>query len=443
MIPGETKPMTSHTKNQRNEKTDTLATLAALAKANAQAVEARDASRRIAAKMRAVMQRSAELNTFRAERKQGKHGKDLAAWIAAAEKISAEKWRVFGKELRFNDDAAQAVRGGAIGGRYVETEDAPQIATTWKTGEVFSPALNPNHDAHQLAFEKRETVSENKIRETDRYRVRAAGGKYVTQTVTRQRVSVEKIQKDAPTYPNAIRAYAAKIASASCRRSRLKRDHLRLDMETEAASAAGEFFAKRIHKFPTLTEDLLTRFILGALPSSTSRNLAKACLRACDNRMGRMSGRTKLVDTKFFNVFSDRPGQDLGETEARAIKRIRYLRTKVNERASVNGNAARAARSHLALLDAAEAYALHCINSMDTQYRDGDGEKDRGVELPDSGLKRETKIAGTSRAVFIATKTSEAIRIVNTDTVEQTGEQVLTSKALWCRVSRLLAFVGE
>ena len=166
----------------------------------------------------------------------------------------------------------------------------------------------------------------------------------------------KKEKGTAANYRTAVRSFASRVANRHVRQSIMRCEHLRAELVTETESATGEFFAVRLARFPTLAADLLARFALGILPPSTSRNLHRIARRACDARMSRMAGRTKLVEASFFNLFGDESAERSTELDAVFVNaRVDALLATVRERGKKNGHEGRAAKAHAKLLEDARA----------------------------------------------------------------------------------------
>jgi hypothetical protein len=245
-----------------------------------------------------------------------------------------------------------------------------------------------------------------------------------------QRTFDRKDVGTAPTYQNAVERLANHIARRHVRQARMRCDHLLHELEVEAESAIGEFFAIRIHRFPTLAQDLLSRFVLGALPSSTLRALHRTARRACDARMSRMAGKNQLVDPSFFNLFTD-DSADERSTELDAIfvnSRIDYLLGLVRLNGSRSGNANRSAQAHVKFLESARAYFLASIA----------GEP---VTLPSAGLVAVKRIEAVN-TVKMWLK-GHFVGSAKSPVKETTGERQLAPTGLYNRIRRLAHFTGE
>jgi hypothetical protein len=247
-----------------------------------------------------------------------------------------------------------------------------------------------------------------------------------------QRTFERKDKGNPPTYQNAVRALANRIAEKHVRQARMRCEHLRAELVVESASAIGEFIAVRVSRFPLLAQDLLARFACGALPSSTARALHRCARRACDARMARMGGRSQLVEPSFFNIFTDESADRCAELDAVFVNsRIDYLLGLVRARGATSGNANRAAQAHAKLLEEARAYFLASIAG-------------EAVNLPAHGLNPvsvpvgfnvvETKIHDGKREKLVA---SEGYLVT-----EGKGQR-LSASALWMRIDRLASFTGS
>jgi len=252
----------------------------------------------------------------------------------------------------------------------------------------------------------------------------------------------------AANYRAAVRSFAVNVANRHVRQARLRCEHLRAEFVTEVESAAGEFFAVRIARFPTLASDLLPRFALGILPASTSRNLGRVARRACDSRMARMSGKTKLVEASFFNLFGDESAERCTELDAVFVNaRVDALLATVRERGKKNGNEGRAAKAHAKLLEQARAYFLASIEG-------------KPVFLPSAGLVAsvaevgfnvcETRVASAAACVNgPVQRLAPAGCVAKGPLTESKGEVIretrgekLASTSLYKRIARMAEFTG-
>ena len=252
----------------------------------------------------------------------------------------------------------------------------------------------------------------------------------------------------AADYRAAAHSFAFKVANKHVRQARMRCEHLRAELVIEIESAAGEFFAVRLARFPSLAADLLARFALGILPPSTSRNLHRVARRACDARMSRMSGKTKLVEPSFFNLFGDESAERCTELDAVFVNaRVDALLATVRERGKKNGNEGRAAKAHAALLEQARAYFLASIEG-------------KPVSLPSAGLVPSVSEVGfntcetrdASAAAQVngpAQRLAPAACVAKGPATESKGEIIrvtrgtrLAKSALWFRLARLAKFTG-
>ena len=252
----------------------------------------------------------------------------------------------------------------------------------------------------------------------------------------------------AASYREAVRSFATNVANKHVRQSVMRCDHLRAEFVTEIESAVGEFFAVRLARFPKLASDLLARFSLGILSASTSRNLHRTARRACDARMSRMGGRSKLVEPSFFNLFCDFIAERSTELDAVFVNaRIDYLLAIVRERGSRNGNEARAARAHVKLLEQAREYFLASI-------------KGEAVSIPSAGLVPSFSEVGfntceTRKASAAAQVSGPSQRLAaracaakgpltesKGEVIREARGQSLANSALYFRLARLAKFTG-
>ena len=252
----------------------------------------------------------------------------------------------------------------------------------------------------------------------------------------------------AASYRTAVHSFAVNVANRHVRQAVMRCEHLRAELVTEIESAAGEFFAVRLARFPTLAADLLARFALGILPPSTSRNLHRIARRACDARMSRMAGKTKLVEPSFFNLFGDESAERSTELDAVFVNaRVDALLATVRERGKKNGNEGRAAKAHANLLEDARAYFLASIEG-------------KPVSLPSAGLVASVSEVGfntceTRDATAAAQVNGPAQRLTPAACVakgpatESKGEVIretrgtsLANSALYFRLARLAKFTG-
>jgi hypothetical protein len=277
--------------------------------------------------------------------------------------------------------------GARIGCRFTLTEsnaDGIQPIAGTRAGP------NPLHDAAQRTFERKDTGR-------------------------------------APSYRETVRAFASSVSEKHIRQAKMQCAHLRNEFVCEVESAVGEFIGARMHRFPKLAADLLARFACGALPASTSRALHRAARRACDARMRRMSGTTALVSPSFFAVFASEPDQSAELNAVLVNARVDALLATVRERASKSGNAARAARTHAQLLEAAREYFIASIAGTAT-------------ELPSSGIVRESAPVG-----FNVCQTFRGKRLIASrrEVVRETRGERLGSRALYHRMRRLADFTRD
>ena len=252
----------------------------------------------------------------------------------------------------------------------------------------------------------------------------------------------------AASYRAAAHSLAVNVANKHVRQAVMRCEHLRAELVVEIESAAGEFFAVRLARFPALAADLLARFALGILPPSTSRNLHRVARRACDARMSRMSGKTKLVEPSFFNLFGDESAERCTELDAVFVNaRVDALLATVRERGKKNGNEGRAAKAHARLLEDARAYFLASI-------------KGEAVSLPSAGL-----VASVSEVGFnvCETRDASAAACVNGpvqrlapaacvakgpateskgEIIRETRGEKLASTSLYKRIARMAEFTG-
>ena len=252
----------------------------------------------------------------------------------------------------------------------------------------------------------------------------------------------------AANYRAAVHSFAVNVANRHVRQSIMRCEHLRAEFVTEVESAAGEFFAVRLARFPTLASDLLARFALGILPPSTSRNLQRVARRTCDARMSRMSGKTKLVEASFFNLFGDESAERCTELDAVFVNaRVDALLAIVRERGKKNGNEGRAAKAHEKLLEDARAYFLASI-------------KGEAVSLPSAGLVPsvsevgfnvcETRVASAAGCVNGPVQRLAPAACVATgpvvksrgEVIRETRGEKLASTSLYKRIARMAEFTG-
>ena len=259
----------------------------------------------------------------------------------------------------------------------------------------------------------------------------------------------------AASYRAAVAQLARSVSEKHVRQARMRCEHLRAELAREVESAAGEFFARRLARAPRLSSDLLARFALGILPASTLRNLHKCARRACDARMARMGGKSKLVEPSFFNLFSDESAERCAELDAVFVNaRVDALLAIVREKSARSGNAARAGKAHAQLLESARAYFLASI-------------KGEAVALPSAGLvasvsevglnvcetrsasaTRET--AGPAQRYAPRALPSKGPLVVDardgrasvSEVVRETRGTSLANSALYFRLARLAKFTG-
>lgn len=263
-----------------------------------------------------------------------------------------------------------------------------------------------------------------------------------------QRTFERKDRGTPPTYQSAVRALAIRIAEKHVRQARMRCEHLRSELVTEIESAVGEFIGTRVVRFPVLASDLLARFAIGALPSSTVRALHRCARRACDARMARMAGKSKLVEPSFFNLFCDESAERSSELDTVFVNaRVDYLLGLVRERAGTSGNAARAAKAHCALLEQARTYFLASIAG-------------ESVALPSAGLTPVSVPVGFNASALRQTKAKAQAHADGerfADTAPDVSGKVLQSQgyvvtesrgthlansALYMRMLRMARFVG-
>jgi hypothetical protein len=259
----------------------------------------------------------------------------------------------------------------------------------------------------------------------------------------------------AASYRAAVAQLARSVSEKHVRQARMRCEHLRAELAREVESAAGEFFARRLARAPRLASDLLARFALGILPASTLRNLHRCARRACDARMARMGGKSKLVEPSFFNLFSDESAERSAELDAVFVNaRVDALLAIVREKSARSGNAARAGKAHAQLLESARAYFLASI-------------KGEAVALPSAGLVAsvsevglnvcETRSASAARetagpAQRFAPRATAASgplvvdardgRASVSEVVRETRGTSLANSALYFRLARLAKFTG-
>lgn len=259
----------------------------------------------------------------------------------------------------------------------------------------------------------------------------------------------------AASYRAAVAQLARSVSEKHVRQARMRCEHLRAELAREVESAAGEFFARRLARAPRLASDLLARFALGILPASTLRNLHRCARRACDARMARMGGKSKLVEPSFFNLFSDESAERSAELDAVFVNaRVDALLAIVREKSARSGNAARAGKAHAQLLESARAYFLASI-------------KGEAVALPSAGLvasvsevglnvcetrsasaTRET--AGPAQRYAPRALPSKGPLVVDardgrasvSEVVRETRGTSLANSALYFRLARLAKFTG-
>lgn len=254
---------------------------------------------------------------------------------------------------------------------------------------------NPLHDAAQRSFERKDTGT-------------------------------------APTYANAVHSLATRITDRHVRQARMRCDHLHDELVTESKSAIGEFLAIRVSRFPILASDLIARFACNALPATTVRALHKCARRACDARMARMGGKSKLVDPSFFNLFCDESAERSSELDTVFVNaRIDYLLGLVRVKGSLNRNANRAAQAHAKLLEQARSYLLASIAG-------------NAVSLPSAGLVPINVPVGFNVSeTFTGTKPLPNKRIATSSyAVNESRGTHLAPTALYKRIARLASFVG-
>ena len=259
----------------------------------------------------------------------------------------------------------------------------------------------------------------------------------------------------AADYRAAVEKFAVNVANRHVRQAVMRCEHLRAELVIEIESAAGEFFAVRLARFPVLAADLLARFALGILPASTSRNLHRVARRACDVRMSRMAGKTKLVEPSFFNLFGDESADRCTELDAVFVNaRVDALLATVRERGKKNGYEGRAAKAHAKLLEDARAYFLASIEG-------------KPVSLPSAGLVPsvsevgfntcETRVASAAAQVNGPAQRLAPAACVATgpltvdprdgfaskgEIIRETRGTSLANSALYFRLARLAKFAG-
>lgn len=258
----------------------------------------------------------------------------------------------------------------------------------------------------------------------------------------------------AASYRAAAHALACRIADKHVRQAKTECAHLRAEFVAEVESAVGEFFAIRLSRFPKLAGDLLARFGADYLPSATVRALHRCTRQACDTRMRRMGGKSKLVEPSFFNVFTAEPEQSAELNAVFVNARIDYLLGLVRAKSGRHG-CGRAAQAHAKLLEEARAYFLASIA--------GDA-----CELPSAGLVPDVSEVGFNVATLRAADKNgrPCGPLVHTDSFAGTESYVVTeptrtrktrgetrggsvasggrlaNSALYKRLLRLSAFTG-
>lgn len=271
--------------------------------------------------------------------------------------------------------------------------------------------LNPQHDAPQRTFERKDATNYQGARKGNEARASR--------------------DATAPTYRSVVHALAVRIADKHVRMARMRCDHLRHELICEVESAVGAFLAVRISRFPVLARDLFARFACRALPTSTVREMHRVARRACDARMARMGGKTELVELSFFNLFTDESAERCAELDAVFVNaRVDFLLGEARARGSFGGNAARSLRAHTALLEYARACFLASIAGT-------------SVALPPSGLVPVQVPVGFNHSqTFIGKRLVESEGTVVTERARG-GKVQLTHTALYHRILRLARFVRD
>lgn len=246
---------------------------------------------------------------------------------------------------------------------------------------VADRAVNPLFDSYQRRYDAAQGTEGNAVAETLRFTVKGKGGAFQQSRTVWTFQRTQKVE----TFQSFVDRIAKELAETKIRRSVIPVEHLRMDLETEAASAIGDYLARLASRFPILCADLLSRFAIGLLPSrelptvplmrpkKTRKTLRvvrpyrihtamrKAAFHAMDERIARMSGRTKLVDTSFFNVWADTPNGMPAELNAIFVNsRIDEMITMARKRCS-NGNERRSAKAAIKLLEQARIYFLESL----------------------------------------------------------------------------------
>jgi hypothetical protein len=295
-----------------------------------------------------------------------------------------------------------------------------------RVGENRITILSQGADVLRSNFRKFEITEANK----DSITIRASkGGKRASQSGAKHKgdpVSPER-RRLAESYRTAAHALAVRISEKHVRQARMRCDHLIGDLRIEIESVIGEFFAVRLARFPILASDVLARFAVGALPSSTVRALHRVARRACDQRMARMGGKSQLVDPSFFNLFADDSADRSSELDTVFVNaRIDYLIGLVRAKAGTSGNAKRGSLAHVSLLESARAYFIASING------------DR-VSLPSAGLVPVQVPVGFNTCQTFAGK-----KLIETkgEIVKETRGSRLANSALYMRLLRLARFAG-
>ena len=320
--------------------------------------------------------------------------------------------------------------------------------------------MNPTHDAAQRTHDANAgTTHANAIRET--VKTRSKTGK----TYLRKEYATPA-QRDAvtPTYRDTVLALATRIADRHIRTAQIPCSHLREEFITDASSAIsaylaaplGVFYAaddvKREHpkvRFAFLMGDVVPRFAIGALPARMNLAMHRTARKACDARMRRMGGKDDAVDPSFFNLFTDDSADRSSELDMVFVNaRIDYLLGLVRARCAVSGNAARAAKAHIALLESARAYFIASI-------------KGEAVSLPSAGLVASKSEVGfnvselrstkgeklpqgpTQRHALPARATQRTVLETSAYVVSESRGTHLANSALYMRLLRLARFTGE
>lgn len=234
----------------------------------------------------------------------------------------------------------------------------------------------------------------------------------------------------APSFATAVRAFAVRVSEKHVRQAKLDVRHLRAEFVTEVESAAGEFFAVRLARFPSLAADLLPRFACDALPRSTVRALNRAARRACDARMRRLAKREQAFAPSFFNVFADEnDGPDVRTAERMQEARIALARALATE----DEGAERDARAELvrladsSLRRSAEVDAVFVnarCDSLLALVRAKSGGRGRG-----RAIAAHCSLIETAREFFLAQIDGRAVSLPSAglvSTYSETGYNVAT-----------------